>query len=142
MEFIMKSHWYPSIVGSLAGIVMLATFPTVAVAGKLNADEVRQLVSGNTLEFKHVDDARLKTRFYASDGTFRQLNKKGKKKKGKWSITKNGQLCNKSKREGVCHSIYKQGDVWNTYIGRTNPTGGDKHINTIQKVLDGNPYGL
>lgn len=38
--------------------------------GKLNADEARQLVSGNTLELKHVDDAYLKTRFYASDGTF------------------------------------------------------------------------
>lgn len=138
----MKLHWYTHLVVSLAGIVMIASFPTAAFAGKLNADEIRQLVSGNTLEFKHVDDARLKTRYYAPDGTFRQLNKKGKKQKGKWSITKDGQLCNQRKGNGVCHSIYKQGDVWNTYIGRTNPTGGDKHINIIQKVLNGNPYGL
>jgi hypothetical protein len=126
----------------LTAVALLFCVSNLAYAGKLNADEVRQLVSGNTLEFKHVDDARLKTRFYASNGTFRQLNKKGKKQKGKWSVTNDGQLCNKRKGEGVCHRIYKQGDVWNTYIGRTNPTGGDKHINTIQKVLNGNPYGL
>lgn len=127
----------------LAGFVLLFCVSNLAYAGKLNADEVRQLVSGNTLEFNHVDDARLITRFYAADGTFRQMNKKGNKKvKGKWSVNNTGQLCNQRKGNGVCHSIYKQGDVWKTYIGRTNPTGGDKQILIIQKVLEGNPNNL
>jgi len=136
----MNTQWFSRVIGSFTGIVLLISFPIIAEAGKLNADEVRQLISGNTLVFEHAEGGRIRTRYYDANGTFRQMNKKGtKKQKGKWSINNNGQLCNQRKGKGVCHKIYQQGDVWRTYIDRTNPTGGDKHILTIQKVLEGNP---
>ena len=139
----MKTLWKPSILGLVTSMILLTSFPNIAVAGKLSADEVKHLVSGNTLVFEHAEGGWMPTRYYAPNGTFRQLNKKGNKTvKGNWSINDKGQLCNSKKGKGVCHIIYKSGKVWETYVEAHNPTMGNKHILTIKKVLDGNPNGL
>ena len=142
----MKTHWKPSFIGSLAGLVLLASFPVIAVAGKLNADEVEQLVSGNTLVLKAYgkdEGGRKRIRYYAPNGTFRQLNRKGNKTvKGSWSINDEGQLCNVRKDRGHCHTIYKRGKVWDTFVENPNPISPDKHVLTITEVLEGNPNGL
>lgn len=142
----MKTRWKPGFTGSFIGLVLLIGFPVIAVAGKLNADEVEQLIKGNTLVFEvhaHGEGGRKQTRYYAPNGIFRQLNKKGNKtKKGNWSINDEGQLCNSLKGTGACHVIYKRGKVWETYVEASNPMAGDKHILTITKVLEGNPNGL
>lgn len=127
----------------LAAVTLFFCVSNLAYAGKLNADEVRQLVSGNTLVFEHAEGGWMPTRYYDSNGTFRQLNKKGNKTvKGNWSINSKGQLCNSKKSKSVCHIIYKSGNVWETYVEAHNPTMGNKHIMTIKKVMDGNPNGL
>ena len=141
----MKTRWKPSFIGLLTGLVLLASFPGIAVAGKkLNADEVKQLVSGNTLVFKvyeGFEGGREVTRYYAPNGTFRQLNKKGNKTvKENWYVNDNSELCNSTKKRGACHTIYKRGEVWDTFIEL--PTAPEKHILTINKVLQGNPNGL
>jgi hypothetical protein len=142
----MKIRWKPSFIGSLTGLALLASFPVIAVAGKLNADEVEQLVSGNTLVFDvqaHGEGGREKTRYYDANGTFRQLNKKGNKtQKGSWSINDKGELCSSRKKSGACHVIYKRGNVWEAYVEAFNPMAGDKLKHTIKKVLKGNPNGL
>lgn len=139
----MKTLWKPSIAGSLTGMVLLACFPNIAMAGKLNAGEVKQLISGNTVVLESAEGGRVITRYYAANGTFRQLNKKGNKTvKGNWSINDKGQLCNSRKEKGVCHIIYSRGKVWETYVEAHNPTMGNKHILTIKKAMDGNPNGL
>jgi len=142
----MKTRWQPRFIGSLTSLVLLASFPNVAAAGKLNADEVKQLVSGKTLVFKVYEGAeggREKTRYYAPDGTFRQFNKKKNKTvKGKWHVNDKSELCNSTKKRGACHVIYKRGKVWETYVELPNPVSPDKHILTITEVLEGNPNGL
>jgi hypothetical protein len=142
----MKARWKPIVIGSLISLVLLASFPIIAVAGKLNADEVKQLVSGNTLVFRVVEGyegGRKETRYYDANGTFRQFNKKKNKTvKGKWHINDKSELCNITKKRGACHVIYKRGNVWETYVKRPDPTSPDKHILTIEKVLKGNPNGL
>jgi hypothetical protein len=121
-------------IGSLTGLVLLVSFPNIAVAGKLNADEVKQLVSGNTLVLKAYgkeEGGRKRTRYYKPNGTFRQLNRKGNKiVKGTWSINDEGQLCNVRKDRGNCHTIYKRGKVWDTFVEYHNPGTPDKHVLT------------
>lgn len=142
----MKARRKPGITGSLAGLALMASFPIAVMAGKLNTDEVKQLVSGKTVVFKVYEGAeggREKTRFYAPDGTFRQFNKKKNKTvKGKWHVNAKSELCNSTKKRGACHVIYKRGNVWETYVERPDPTSPGKHILTIEKVLEGNPNGL
>ncbi|MGB5281902.1 MAG: hypothetical protein WBN45_13705 [Arenicellales bacterium] len=142
----MKARLKPIVIGSLISLVLLASFPIIAVAGKLNADEVKQLVSGNTLVFRVVEGyegGRKETRYYDANGTFRQFRKKANKTvKGTWSINDKGELCNSTKKRGACHIIYKQGNVWETYVETRNPAVPDKHILTIEKVLKGNPNDL
>jgi len=142
----MKARRKPGIIESLAGLALLASFPMTALAGKLNADEVKQLVSGNThvlKEYGKEEGGRKRIRYYAPNGTFRQLNKKKTKTvKGTWSINDEGQLCNVRKDRGNCHTIYKQGNVWEAYVAKTNPMSPEKHSQTITEVLKGNPNGL
>jgi len=142
----MKTRRKPRFVGSLAGLALLASFPITALAGKLNADEVKQLVSGNThvlKEYGKEEGGRKRIRYYAPNGTFRQLNrKKTKTVKGSWSINDEGQLCNVRKDRGNCHTIYKRGKVWDTFVEKANPASPDKHTQTIMEVLEGNPNGL
>lgn len=127
----------------LAAIALLFCVSNLAYAGKLNADEVRQLVSGNTVVFEHEEGGRVQTRYYVDNGTFRQMNKKGNKKiKGNWSINSKGQLCHQRKGKGTCHIVYSRGKVWETYVEAHNPTAGDKHILTFKKVTQGNPNNL
>jgi hypothetical protein len=128
---------------TLTTVALLLCVSNLAYAGKLNADEVEQLISGNTVVFEDAVSGRVITRYYAANGTFRQLNKKGNKTvKRNWSINDKGQLCNSKKGKGVCHIIYSRGKVWETYVEARSPTMGNKHILTIKKVLDGNPNGL
>ena len=83
------------------------------------------------------------SRYYAPSGILRQLNKKGNKtQKGKWHVNDKSELCTSRKIRGACHVIYKQGNVWETYVELPNPVSPDKHILTITEVLDGNPNGL
>ena len=142
----MKTHMKVNFIGSLIGLLLLVSFPNIAVAGKLNADEVKQLVSGNTLVFKVYEGhegGREKTRYYAPNGTFRQFSKKKNKTvKGKWHVNDKSELCNSTKKRGACHVIYKRGKVWETYVELPNPVSPDKHILTITEVLKGNPNGL
>jgi len=67
----MNTQWFSRVIGSFTGIVLLISFPIIAEAGKLNADEVRQLISGNTLVFEHAEGGRIRTRYYDANGTFR-----------------------------------------------------------------------
>ena len=142
----MNSQWLQYLTGASIGLLLLTGFPTIAVAAKLNADEVKQLVSGNTLVFRVVEGyegGRQESRYYDANGTFRQFKKKANKTvKGTWSINEKGELCNSTKKRGACHVIYKQGNVWETYVETRNPMVPDKHILTIETVLEGNPNGL
>lgn len=142
----MKTHLESHFIVSLTSFLLLVSFPNAAMAGKLNADEVKQLVSGNThvlKEYGKEEGGRKRIRYYAPNGTFRQLNKKKTKTvKGSWSINDEGQLCNVRKDRGNCHTIYKQGKVWEAYVAKTNPMSPEKHSQTITEVLKGNPNGL
>lgn len=142
----MKTSWKLNFIGSLTGLVLLASFPVIALAGKLNSDEVKQLVSGNTLVFDvmaHEEGGRSKTRYYAPNGTFRQLNKKGNKtQKGKWHVNDKNELCTSRKKSGTCHIIIKRGSVWEAYVESPNPMHPDKLKHVIKEVLKGNPNGL
>jgi len=142
----MKTRRQPRFIGLLTGWLLVISYPNIAVAGKLNADEVKQLVSGKTLVFRIYEGSeggREKTRYYAPDGTFRQLiKKKNKTVKGKWYVNDKSELCNRTKKREACHVIYKRGKVWETYVELPNPVSPDKHILTITEVLDGNPNGL
>jgi hypothetical protein len=94
--------------------------------GNLSADEVRTLITGNTVEGERrqgvkggqgepgmVDTyAEIFTMYFAEDGTVKRLIDE-RRKKGKWRVTESGKLCLewKGKKER-CASVYKSGNVY------------------------------
>lgn len=127
---------------SLTTISMFFTGITIAVAGDLSGEEVRKLISGNTVEAIHTNEGYSIVTYFSPDGTLRQI-REGKLASGTWSIDNKGQLC--SIREGwggECRVITQEGNVWKAYKIPKNPSKERKHKRTFTKVLEGNPNKL
>ena len=124
--------------------VFLCFFTTRIMAQELNAEEVRQLVSGKTVEAKHPKRGIMLTVFYNPDGTFRQL-RDGKKQSGTWRVTEEGLLCKKNDNGWgeKCRIIEKDDDgTWNGYKIKKGVKKFRKHERVFMIILDGNPYDL
>ena len=123
-------------------ILFLVFFSGILSAKGLNASELKALINDKTVESKSASGYAAKT-YYSPDGTFRR-SKRGKIKKGTWSINNDGELCKKVKGEStaVCRKIVKSSDVWKVYKVFGNITMPWKHKSTWLKILNGNPNKL
>jgi len=121
----------------------LLGFSSTALAIEfLGAEEVKQLISGKTVEAINPRRADSSVTYFDPDGTFRQLLD-GKQEKGTWSVDDDGYL--NTNREGWGSSrrkISKEGDVWKLYKIPEKITKTTKHMKTYTRILDGNPNNL
>ena len=121
----------------------LLGFSSTALAIEfLGAEEVKQLISGKTVEAINPRRAVSSVTYFDPDGTFRQLLD-GKQEKGTWSVDDDGYL--NTNREGWGSSrrkISKEGDVWKLYKIPEKITKTTKHMKTYTRILDGNPNNL
>ena len=121
----------------------LSGYASTAVAIEyLGAEEVKQLVSGNTVEAINPRRAQSSVTYFDPDGTFRQLLD-GKPEKGTWSVDDDGYL--NTNREGWGSSrrkISREGDEWKLYKVPENITKPRKYMKTYTRIIDGNPNNL
>lgn len=134
---------------------VVTVFPCPLLAfGKLSAEEVHALFSGQTVEGefregnrKHIDPIGVNTfydpffMYFSPDGTVRGV-RGGVKKNGKWRVDENGNHCVQweGKKEG-CASITKEGRVYKKYMIKS---GGSriKWIKTFTTFRPGNTDNL
>jgi hypothetical protein len=121
----------------------LLGFSSFAIAHEfLGAEEVKQLISGKTVEAENSSKATSSVTYFDPDGTFRQLLE-DKPEKGTWSVNDNGYLC--TNREGwgsSCRKISKEGEVWKLYKVPEKITKSIEYKKTFLRILDGNPNNL
>ena len=121
----------------------LLSFSSTALANEyLVAEEVKQLISGKTVEAENPRRATSSVTYFDPDGTFRQLLE-GKPEKGTWSVSDDGYLC--TNREGwgsSCRKISKEGEVWKLYKVPEKITKSIEYKKTYLRILDGNPNNL
>lgn len=112
------------------------------MAEDLDADAVRQLISGKTVEAVHAKRGYPITTYYLPDGTFRQ-DSDGKGQSGTWYVDDQGQLCKtRAGWGGECRVIAREGDVWKAYKIPNDIMKGRQHKRTFKKILEGNPHNL
>lgn len=121
----------------------LLGFSSTALAIEfLGAEEVKQLISGKTVEAINPRRAVSSVTYFDPDGTFRQLLD-GKQEKGTWSVDDDGYLnTNKEGWGSSRRKISREGDVWKLYKIPEKITKTTKHMKTYTRILDGNPNNL
>lgn len=127
---------------SLIVLSLLSVSLPAAAIEFLGAEEVKQLVSGKTVEAVNPRKATSSVTYFDPDGTFRQLLE-GKPEKGTWSVDDDGYL--NTHREGWGSSrrkISREGDVWKLYKVPENITKSTQHKKTFTRIIDGNPNNL
>ena len=127
---------------SLVTMYLLGFSSTAAAIEYLGAEEVKQLISGKTVEARNPRRATSSITYFDPDGTFRQLLE-GKPQTGTWSVDDNGYL--HTNREGWGSSrrkISRDGDTWKLYKVPENTMKRTKHMKTYTRILDGNPNNL
>lgn len=106
-------------------------------ADALDASQLKSLYSGKTFEATNVVTGASFTNYFSPDGRVAQVTKTGDKKKGTSRVDPAGTHC--ITWEGgkeFCHKVVPQGD------GTYKRYDGDKHVVTVNKVVDGNPLNL
>ena len=118
-------------------------FASTAVAIEyLGAEEVKQLISGKTVEAINPRRAQSSVTYFDPDGTFRQLLD-GKPEKGTWFVDDDGYLNTNREHWGSSRrKISKEGDEWKLYKVPENITKPTKYMKTYTRIIDGNPNDL
>jgi hypothetical protein len=118
-----------------ASALSLAT--TASGADAMNADQVQALFAGKTAAVTVVANGLGQRTYFAKDGKLAQVNDKGERRSGTWRVDAGGSQCILwSGEKEVCDKIVPQGNgIYQRYRGA-------KHIVTINKIVDGNPYDL
>ena len=121
---------------------LVLIFSPMLLAGNLSGNEVRQLISGNTVEKVHAKRGYSIVTYYSPDGTYRQIAD-GEAQSGTWNIDSEGQLC--SMRQdwgGECRLIAKEGSEWKAYKVPDNPMKPRTLKRIWKKIVRGNPRNL
>ncbi len=122
--------------------VFILFFSSSSFSSALDANELKTLISGKTVESETARGVSAIT-FFSPDGTFRKTER-DELIKGIWHINSSGQFCSKRDDDSTtsCRTIKKQGDVWKVYKIPGNPMKQWKHKRTWLKIADGNPNNL
>ncbi|MGB5337805.1 MAG: hypothetical protein WBO06_01790 [Gammaproteobacteria bacterium] len=127
---------------SLIALSLFGFSATAVAIEFLGAEEVKQLISGKTVEAINPRRAQSSVTYFDPDGTFRQLLD-GKPEKGTWSVDDDGYLNTNREHWGSSRrKITKEGDEWKLYKVPENITKPNKHMKTYTRIIDGNPNNL
>lgn len=138
-----SSGWIHNTIRITAIVLCLIGFSPATIAIEfLSAEEVKQLISGNTVEATNPRKATSSVTYFDPDGTFRQLFE-GKPEKGTWSVDDDGYL--NTDRAGWGPSrrkVSKEGNVWKLYKVPDSITKIPEYKKTFTRIIDGNPNNL
>ena len=95
---------------SLLGGVIFCSTPALAEQ-TLSAEEIRNLIFGNTVEaYSNIYNVEFKN-FFGKNGAAVLVNGRGKRQEGSWRINEAGEHCTKwEKKEETCAVIIAVGD--------------------------------
>ena len=118
-------------------IVIITSFLSLANAGeKLNKDEVRQLITSNTIEEVLIEKPWQNKIYFTAEGKFRRIDQNGNPDSGKWDFDPDGSLCLERKKRKCWYLEVAEEGVYHVISRRRG-----QHKKTWQ-VLKGNPYNL
>ncbi|MDZ7661680.1 hypothetical protein [Thiohalophilus sp.] len=117
---------------------MLLFFAQSAPAAEtLNADQVRALFSGKTIEYQHERLGFKFVVYHAPDGSLRGTREGQLMSELQWSVNEQGELCIAYGGKNRCQPIMKDNGVYKKYtVGKD---GQKKTVVTYQRFIEGNP---
>lgn len=122
----------------LATMFFVMTIPVSALAGtQLNGEQIKQLVSGNTVLAHNIDQGTDYKNYYSPDGTMISRNESNGQiyKDKRWRVSDSGDICSQSagKKES-CGQVVDNGDGTYNRLDNGSPRGVWKKVypgNTI-----------
>jgi len=103
--------------------------------GTLDRKQIKELFTGKTVESITAGKGRVSHSYYGTDGTIEQV-RNGKRRLGKWRVTKSGRICLQMEERGEkCRIIVKEGDEYKKFIVRKN--GRHQHSVTYRNFVEG-----
>jgi hypothetical protein len=88
-------------------VLTLLFSASLFAAEPMSADEVKSLLTDNTMNGVNLEKNKKFTNFFKSDGTAIKRNAKGKMKTGKWHVNDNGEHCTNWGKGDRCGAIIK-----------------------------------
>ena len=120
----------------IVSVLLLVFALPVCADEAMKAEEIKSLLSGNTVEGQLTKWGISQTTYYESSGHFRRIDGNNNKGKGKWYVDKHDYLCHEGRRER-CRIMKKRDDGgYNLYNKK------EELLLEIGKVLPGNPHNL
>ena len=99
---------------------LAASSGPAAAQGFLSMDELKTLITGNTVHFKAVDSGRTGRVYYDAKGEMLVDRDEGATYSGLWSVGTNGLLCINTSGE-ICGKVRKNADGTYTHMIREVP---------------------
>ena len=118
-------------------MILIASYLPLANAGeKLTKEEIRQLITGNTIEEVIVEKPWQNKIYFIADGNFKRIDQNNNPDSGKWDFDHDGSLCLERKKR-KCWFLEAAGEGVYHVISRSR----GKHAKTW-RIVKGNPYNL
>lgn len=108
--------------------------------GRLDAQQVKELISGNTVECYHKKKKFSYIIYFAPDGAALGISTDLRERKATWQVSDDGYHCVhwSDKAAPICHGIFPNGD--GSY--QRKKRGSNKSGITMKRVEVGNPYNF
>jgi hypothetical protein len=117
--------------------VSTAGYLSMASAGeKLNKEQVRQLITDNTVDEVFTEKSWQNKIYFTSDGKFKRIDQNGNPDSGKWDFDPDGSLCLERKKRKCWFLEAAEKDVYHVISRRRGQHAKTWHL------LRGNPYNL
>jgi hypothetical protein len=129
-----KTKMFKSIL--FVGFMCLPLAPVVADE-VLNADQVKALFTGKTVNWENHKKGHTGTGYFSPDGKLTGLKNGNVKIQHGWHVSDDGGLCIEKGSDTKCRVIEKSGDEIKKI--KVKPNGKRIHIMTYSNFVDGNP---
>ena len=124
------------IIGVLLTFITGSFLSLVSAGEKLNKEEVRQLITGNTMEETLIKNPWQNKIYFLADGKFKRIDQNGNPDSGKWDFDPDGSLCLERKKRKCWFLQAAEENVYHVISRRRG-----EHAKTW-RVKEGNPYKL
>lgn len=128
---------YANACGACANAQVISYRAGECSARVLNADEVRELFSGNTYEAVIPSRGLTMTVYVDPDGTMRGMQG-GHKFTSKWVVSDQGEICVSYKDKMSCRLVMEENGVYKKY--KTDEQGKKVVLVVYQSFAQGNPH--
>ena len=128
--------WHGVLIVSLVAFFIGSFTPLASAAEKLTKEEVRSLITGNTIEEVLTEKPWQNKLYFTADGKFKRIDQNNNPDSGKWDFDPDGSLC-LERRKRKCWFLQTAEEGAYHVISRRR----GQHVKTW-RVVKGNPYKL